>query len=52
MWGLLVQWPLGHLMTSVAVERFVKTHQGSEARKHKAKAWLATLREAKPGVAG
>ena len=49
---LLVQGPLGHLMTSGALERFVKTHQGSEARKQKAKAWLATLREAKPGVAG
>ena len=49
---LLVQGPLGHLMTSGALERFVKTHPGSEARKQKAKAWLATLREAKPGVAG
>ena len=49
---LLVQGPLGHLMTSGALERFVKTHPGSEARKQKAKAWLATLREAKPGVTG
>jgi hypothetical protein len=27
---LLVQGPLGHLMTSGALERFVKTHKGSE----------------------
>ena len=47
---LLVQGPLGHLMTSGALERFVKTHRGSEARKLKAKAWLESLRAAKPGV--
>ncbi len=47
---LLVQGPLGHLMTSGALERFVKTHQGSEARKQKAKAWLESLRTAKPEV--
>ena len=49
---LLVQGPLGHLMTSGALERFVKTHKGSEARKQKAKAWLESLRAAKPGVEG
>ena len=49
---LLVQGPLGHLMTSGALERFVKTHRGSEARKQKAKEWLETLRAAKPGVEG
>ena len=47
---LLVQGPLGHLLTSGALERFVKTHRGSEARKKKAKAWLQSLRETKPGV--
>ena len=46
---LLVQGPLGHLMTSGALERFVKTHKGSEARKEKAKVWLETLRAANPG---
>jgi predicted ATPase len=40
---LLLQDTLGHLMTTGALERFVKTHQGPEARKAKAKAWLATL---------
>ena len=49
---LLVQGPLGHLMTSGALERFVKTHRGSEARKQKAKVWLETLRAANPGVEG
>ena len=49
---LLVQGPLGHLMTSGALERFVKTHRGSEARKQKAKVWLESLRAAKPGVEG
>ena len=49
---LLIQGPLGHLMTSGALERFVKTHKGSEARKQKAKAWLESLRAAKPGVEG
>jgi len=47
---LLIQGPLGHLLTSGALERFVKTHRGSEARKKKAKAWLQSLRETKPGV--
>ncbi len=49
---LLVQGPLGHLMTSGALERFVKTHQGSDARKQKARAWLASLRSAQSGVQG
>lgn len=49
---LLVQGPLGHLMTSGALERFVKTHKGSDARKRKAKAWLESLRTANPGVEG
>lgn len=49
---LLVQGPLGHLMSSGALERFVKTHKGSEARKQKAKAWLESLRASKPGVEG
>ncbi len=41
---LLLQDTLGHLMTTGALERFVKTHQGPEARKAKAQAWLMTLR--------
>lgn len=45
---LLVQGPLGHLMTSGALERFVKTHKGPEARKQQAKAWLESLKAAKP----
>ncbi len=49
---LLVQGQLGHLMTSGALERFVKTHKGSEARKEKARAWLETLHAADPGVEG
>lgn len=40
---LLLQDTLGHLMTTGALERFVKTHQGPEARKVKAQAWLAAL---------
>lgn len=40
---LLVQDTLGHLMTTGALERFVKTHQGPQARKEKARAWLAAL---------
>ena len=47
---LLVQGPLGDLMTSGALERFVKTHSGSAQRKQKAKAWLAALRAEKPAV--
>lgn len=46
---LLVQGPLGHLMTSGALERFVKTHKGSEARKQQARAWLESLKAAKKG---
>ena len=49
---LLIQGPLGHLMTSGALERFVKTHRRSEARKQKAKQWLESLHAAKPGVEG
>ena len=49
---LLVQGPLGHLMTSGALERFVKTHRGSEARKQKARAWLESLRVANPELEG
>lgn len=48
---LLIQGPLGHLMTSGALERFVKTHKGSEDRKMKARAWLESLRATGPGVA-
>jgi len=48
---LLIQDTLGHLMTTGALERFVKTHQGPEARKQKAKAWLASLRSGTPGAA-
>lgn len=47
---LMVQGSLGHLMTSGALERFVKTHEGPEGRKQKAKAWLAALRAAEPGA--
>lgn len=47
---LFVQGSLGHLLTSGALERFVKTYKGPEERKAKAKAWLATLRAAEPGV--
>lgn len=41
---LLVQGTLGHLMTSGALERFVKTHPGPERRKSAALAWLAGIR--------
>lgn len=41
---LLIQDSLGHLMTTGALERFVKTHEGPAARKQKAQAWLASLR--------
>ncbi len=43
---LLIQGTLGHLMTSGALERFVKFHPGPQARRAKAKEWLATLRSA------
>lgn len=49
---LLVQGPLGHLMTSGALERFVKNRKGPEARKQQAKAWLESLKATKPGVEG
>jgi predicted ATPase len=49
---LLIQGPLGHLMTSGALERFVKSQPGSHARKQKAKAWLESLRAASPGIEG
>lgn len=45
---LLVQGSLGHLMTSGALERFVKTHAGPEERKQKAKQWLDSLRNPQP----
>lgn len=47
---LLVQGPLGHLMTSGALERFVKTHKGSAFRKQQARTWLESLKAAKQGV--
>lgn len=40
---LLVQGTLGHLMTSGALERFVKHHPGPQARKAQAMAWLQEL---------
>lgn len=49
---LLVQGALGHLMTSGALERFVKTHRGTGARKQKAKQWLDSLRAVNPGATG
>jgi predicted ATPase len=48
---LLVQGPLGHLMTSGALERFVKMHPSAEARKRKAREWLDSLRNAGSGAA-
>lgn len=47
---LFIQDSLGHLMTSGALDRFVKTHPGPEARKQQARAWLAALRTSVPGV--
>jgi predicted ATPase len=47
---LFIQDSLGHLMTSGAIDRFVKNHPGPEARKQKAKAWLAALRASATGV--
>ncbi|MBL8323693.1 MAG: AAA family ATPase [Rubrivivax sp.] len=46
---LLVQGSLGHLMTSGALERFVKHHPGPDARKAKAKAWLQSLQRKADG---
>lgn len=45
---LLVQGSLGHLMTSGALERFVKFHPGPAVRKAKALQWLHGLRAAEP----
>lgn len=42
---LLIQGPLGHLMTSGALERFIKTHEGSAVRKQRSKEWLESLRK-------
>lgn len=41
---LLVKGSLGHLLTTGAIDRFVKHHPGPAARKAKAKEWLASLR--------
>lgn len=41
---LLVQAPLGNLMTSGVLDRFVKTYPGADVRKQKAAAWLQSLR--------
>jgi len=40
---LLAQGSLGHLMTTGALERFVKNHPGSEERKRRALDWLNSL---------
>lgn len=48
---LLIQDTLGRLMTSGALERFVKQHPGPEARKQKARAWLASLKQSRPEAA-
>ncbi len=40
---LLLQDSLGHLMTTGALERFVKNRQGPQVRQEKALAWLASL---------
>lgn len=41
---LIAQGTLGHLMTSGALERFVKHHPTGEERKHRALDWLAKMR--------
>ena len=41
---LIAQGTLGHLMTSGALERFVKHHPTGEERKQRALDWLATVR--------
>lgn len=41
---LIAQGTLGHLMTSGALERFVKHHPSGEARKQRALDWLAKMR--------
>jgi len=48
---LLVKGSLGHLLTTGAIDRFVKHHPGPAARKAKAKEWLASLRSAGAGEA-
>lgn len=48
---LLIQDTLGHLMTTGALERFVKTHRGPQARKEKAQAWLTSLQATDHGGA-
>ena len=40
---LITQGSLGHLMTRGLLERFVKQHPGTEQKKQKAMAWLASL---------
>jgi predicted ATPase len=47
---LLVQGLLGHLMTSGALERFVKANRGVDARKQKAKLWLESLKAIHSGA--
>lgn len=48
---LLVQDSLGHLMTSGALERFVKQHPGPDEKKTRALAWLAAMRSNKQSAA-
>ena len=42
---LIAQGPVGFLMTSGVLDRFVKTHLGSEEKKAKALAWLDQMRD-------
>ena len=42
---LVAQGAVGRLMTHGIIERFVKTHPGSEERKRRAHSWLSELRE-------
>ena len=49
---LLIQGSLGHLMTSGALERFVKQHKGPQERKLASMHWLESLRSAKPVAEG
>ncbi|EZP51816.1 AAA family ATPase [Delftia sp. RIT313] len=46
---LLIQGPLGQLMTSGTLERFVKNHKGPRSRKMKAQAWLESLKAQNDG---
>jgi energy-coupling factor transporter ATP-binding protein EcfA2 len=41
---LIAQGSVGHLMTRGLIERFVKTHPGSEERRRRALEWISTLR--------